>query len=620
MAIELKLLIDKGRKRVAYAESDKYFVETIFSFLTKTVGNVVRLSNKKSNLGSMDALYESVENLDFQYFQTKVVKDMLLHPRSASETRTEDLPANIDTDHPKYYICTWTCVISGSRLISSVKNARCHCGTEMSEEIYLKKSAPSVEPGEEGVFVKGNMRFMITDDLLVQLVSVTTCFTHLSKLGVSNWTSLGAKSVKIGAEELSQLSYMDLVTTNQHVDKFNLMNAGFVGKAFCLLKQSLVSNTPLTDVFLPELGDSEHAANVNPSFQDATTEIKDNSEKMRIKLMLSKSKNKVLFAEVNADIVDLLFSFLTFPLGSIVKLLGLSSSIGCLDNLYKSVDDLSREDGCMVSEESSTTLLEPKLALHWQCESQILSVMEEGPKVNWINPKISGGTSECGGGFVKGPKTAFMVTDGLDVKPMSLISGISILENFDVPLSDLQERDVSVGEAEALSLLRASLSSKTVFSDPARRPQSPPPNRPSPTLPTDYQRLSTDFQLHRRLTCSPAAVASKQSSRHRLLPAPSSSRHSPAVQQQPVPPSSCHSPAVQQQPAPPSSRHSPAIQQQPAPPSSRHSPAVQQQPAPPSSHHSPAIQQQPAAPDTSEAARSLGLSACCCSSTAGHHP
>ncbi|KAL5990129.1 hypothetical protein ACLOJK_011026 [Asimina triloba] len=467
MAIELKMLIDKGRKRVAFAESDKYFVDTIFSFLTKTVSNVVRLSSKKSNLGSMDALYESVENLESQYFQTKAVKDMLLHPRSASETRTKDLAVNIDTEHPKYYICTWYCVISGSRLISSVKNVRCRCGTEMSKEIYLKKSAPSEELGEEGVFVKGNMRFMITDDLLVQLVSVTTCFTHLSKLGVSNWTSLEAKSVKIGAEEAS-----------------------------CLLKQSLVSNTPLTDVFLPELGDSEHVANVNPSFQDATTEIKDNSKKMRVKLMLSKSKNKVLFAEVNADFVDLLFSFLTFPLGSIVKLLGLGSSIGCLDNLYKSVDDLSQEDSCMVSEESSTTLLEPKLALHWQCESQILPVMEEGPKgidirsfyctccqrniyqcshfpyslsgskiVNWINPKISGGTSECGGGFVKGPKTAFMVTDGLDVKPMSLISGISILENFDVPLSDLQERDVSVGEEEALSLLRASLSSKTVFSD-----------------------------------------------------------------------------------------------------------------------------------------------------------
>ncbi|KAL5990125.1 hypothetical protein ACLOJK_011022 [Asimina triloba] len=451
MAIELKLLIDKGRKRVAYAESDKYFADTIFSFLTETVGNVVRLTSKKSNLGSMDALYESVENLDSLYFQKKAVKDMLLHPRSASETRTKDLAANIDTEDPKYYICTWECVINGSRLISSVKNARCRCGTEMSKEIYLKKSAPSKELGEEGVFLKGNMRFMITDDLLVQLVSVTTCFTHLSKLGVSNWTSLEAKSVKIGAEE-----------------------------AFCLLKQSLVSNTPLTDVFLPELGDSEHAVNVNPSFQDASTEIKDNSKKMRVKLMLSKSKNKVLFAEVNADFVDLLFSFLTFPLGSIVKLLGLGSSIGCLDNLYKSVDDLSPEDGCMVSEESSTTLLQPKLALHWQCESQILPVMEEGPKgidirsfyctccqrniercchfpflplsgshiVNWINPKISGGTSECGGGFVKGPKTAFMVTDGLDVKPMSLISGIPILENFDVPLSDLQERDVSVGEEE----------------------------------------------------------------------------------------------------------------------------------------------------------------------------
>ncbi|KAL5990131.1 hypothetical protein ACLOJK_011028 [Asimina triloba] len=432
MAIELMLLMDEGRKRVAFAESDKYFVDTIFSFLTETVGNVVRLTSKKSNLGSMGALYESVENLDSQYFQKKAVKDMLLHPRSASETRTKDLAVNIDTEHPKYYICTWNCVINGSRLISSVKNARCRCGTKMSEEIYLKKSAPSVKPGKKGVFLKGNMRFMITDDFLVQLVSVTTCFTHLGKLGVSNWTSLEAKSVKIGAEE--------------HVDKFNLMNAGFVGKvgtgpiyAFCLLKQSLVSNTPLTDVFLPELGDSEHAVNVNPSFQDATTEIKDNSKKMRVKLMLSKSKNTVLFAEVNADFVDLLFSFLTFPLGSIVKLLGLGSSIYCLDNLYKSVHDLSQEESCMVSDCCQGNIQE---CVHFPYSLYGSHI------VNWINPKIRGGTSECGGGFVKGPKAAFMVTDGLDVKPMSLISGISILKNFDVPLSDLQERDVSVGVEE----------------------------------------------------------------------------------------------------------------------------------------------------------------------------
>ncbi|KAL5990132.1 hypothetical protein ACLOJK_011029 [Asimina triloba] len=239
----------------------------------------------------------------------------------------------------------------------------------------------------------------------------------------------------------------------QHVDKFNLMNAGFVGKAFCLLKQSLVSNTPLTDVFLPELGDSEHAANVNPSFQDTTTEIKDNSKKMRLPYIPSRIHSKA------------------FRTGFFHRLFG---------ELVQSAHDSSQEDNCVVSEECSTMLLEPKLQLHWQCESQILPVKEEGPKgidiksfyrtccqrnihrcphfpyslpfgshtVNWINPKIRGGTSECGGGFVKGLKTAFMVTDGLDVKPMSVISGISILEKFDVPLSDVQERDVSVGEEE----------------------------------------------------------------------------------------------------------------------------------------------------------------------------
>eukprot|EP00268_Persea_americana_P008010 TRINITY_DN13077_c0_g1_i7.p1 TRINITY_DN13077_c0_g1~~TRINITY_DN13077_c0_g1_i7.p1 ORF type:complete len:116 (-),score=15.02 TRINITY_DN13077_c0_g1_i7:80-376(-) len=59
----------------------------------------------------------------------------------------------------------------------------------------------------------------------------------------------------------------------------------------------------------------------------------------------------------------------------------------------------------------------------------------------------------------------FMVTDELVVKPLSPMLGISFLSNFNIPVSDIEERIVCMGEKEAMSLLRASLISNSVLSD-----------------------------------------------------------------------------------------------------------------------------------------------------------
>nr|CAB3488123.1 unnamed protein product [Digitaria exilis] len=44
--------------------------------------------------------------------------------------------------------------------------------------------------------------------------------------------------------------------------------------------------------------------------------------------------------ESGKEFVDVLLSFLTLPLGTIVRLLGKESSLGCFDELYKSVESL----------------------------------------------------------------------------------------------------------------------------------------------------------------------------------------------------------------------------------------------------------------------------------------
>ncbi|KAI9157081.1 hypothetical protein LWI28_016640 [Acer negundo] len=67
------------------------------------------------------------------------------------------------------------------------------------------------------------------------------------------------------------------------------------------------------------------------------------------------------------------------------------------------------------------------------------------------------------GGFVKGVVT-YMVTDNLEVKPMSTISSISMLSKFNVKdVSTPEERIVDIGISEGLKLLKASLECRTVF-------------------------------------------------------------------------------------------------------------------------------------------------------------
>lgn len=42
---------------------------------------------------------------------------------------------------------------------------------------------------------------------------------------------------------------------------------------------------------------------------------------MLLKLVVNEESNKVLFAETGKDFVDVLFSFLTFPLGTVTRLI-----------------------------------------------------------------------------------------------------------------------------------------------------------------------------------------------------------------------------------------------------------------------------------------------------------
>jgi hypothetical protein len=91
---------------------------------------------------------------------------------------------------------------------------------------------------------------------------------------------------------------------------------------------------------------------------------------MDIKVVQSKSQKKIIIAEANRDFVNFIFSFLTIPLGSIVKLFDGNFLKGCVCNLYKSVKNLDSSE-CT---DSNSVLLNPGLAPQFGCPNQPLNI------------------------------------------------------------------------------------------------------------------------------------------------------------------------------------------------------------------------------------------------------
>ena len=79
----LKVLVDKKKNKVVFAECDHDFVDVLFSFLTMPIGTIMRVASIKSlnvGIGCMSNLYKSIENIDVQHFRNQACRIMLLSP------------------------------------------------------------------------------------------------------------------------------------------------------------------------------------------------------------------------------------------------------------------------------------------------------------------------------------------------------------------------------------------------------------------------------------------------------------------------------------------------------------------------------------------------------------
>ncbi|KAK1398301.1 hypothetical protein POM88_008164 [Heracleum sosnowskyi] len=214
-----------------------------------------------------------------------------------------------------------------------------------------------------------------------------------------------------------------------------------------------------------------------------------------LKVLIHKEEKKVIFAEANGDFVDVLFSFLTMPLGTIVRLLSKHSeqpTIGSFNNLYKSIANLEAE--YFTSDACKDMLLNTRNSAERECQKLKINIDDIKPVdyftcedmnctegnshsylstynnvlckncYKYLNRKAHFFPTTAGGeqGVFVPPNASFVITDDLQVIPnipsamFALFKGSGITD-FGV----LEEKTFNIRSTEILDLLRYSILSRT---------------------------------------------------------------------------------------------------------------------------------------------------------------
>ncbi|CAN6831151.1 unnamed protein product [Brassica oleracea] len=219
--------------------------------------------------------------------------------------------------------------------------------------------------------------------------------------------------------------------------------------------------------------------------------------KFTLKLVVDEERKKVVFAEACRDFVDVLFSLLTLPMGTIIRLLENHRKsehvpIGCFSNLYKSVVDMGTDD--FETEACKQMLLYPRSLWDVYCRRLKLNLHPtDGVKLFACSTfsvcKMCSyfSTSRCGCGklmneetpykeksvdyniddgvFVRG-RSSFIITDDLKVDVRSTDLVLRNLKSVGCcDFSKVVERLVYVGFDEVMTLLGCIFSSNAPLTD-----------------------------------------------------------------------------------------------------------------------------------------------------------
>ncbi|XP_071937646.1 uncharacterized protein [Coffea arabica] len=364
----------------------------------------------------------------------------------------------------------------------------------------------SREGGEGGGFVKGLVTYMVMDDLEVKPLSSVSSIALFDKFNVKEVGALEEKVVNLGMNEA-----LDLLKTSLESKKV-LTDVFLIGKNFHENSTLLNENMEMVRIMtvISSFRNIISASTVQLHIPHFTLSIglllidkalismaAAASSSVSLKLLIDTKSRKVLFAEANKSTVDFLFHVLSLPVGTVIRLLGKQGMVGCLANLYESIESLN--ETYIQPNQSKDTLLKPRAPSSAAASIPLLSLNDgatgtvfyrcghghdcnfasDDPKaicprcknamtirMTYVAPPAAQEASAGDeGGFVKGVVT-YMVMDDLVVQPMSTISSIALLNRFNVKeVGALEEKFVNLGMNEALMLLQASLESKTVLTN-----------------------------------------------------------------------------------------------------------------------------------------------------------
>ncbi|KAJ1272570.1 hypothetical protein BS78_06G212600, partial [Paspalum vaginatum] len=159
------------------------------------------------------------------------------------------------------------------------------------------------------------------------------------------------------------------------------------------------------------------------------------------------------------EFVDVLLSFLTLPLGTIVRLLGKESSLGCFDELYRSVESLDASH--FQTKACKNMLLRPLSAAGQLCEDLVVRIDDTNNRNIWCRqcgksldhrwfwPKRGGGLGETDDGvFVRGGMS-YATTDDLRVVPANTNNLMLLLHDMGIEdITMLEEKTLGLGLEE----------------------------------------------------------------------------------------------------------------------------------------------------------------------------
>ncbi|PRQ59062.1 hypothetical protein RchiOBHm_Chr1g0366041 [Rosa chinensis] len=227
-----------------------------------------------------------------------------------------------------------------------------------------------------------------------------------------------------------------------------------------------------------------------------------NSGAVSLKLLIDRKNQKVLFAEAGKDFVDFLFTLLSLPVGTVIRLLSKGEMVGSFGKPYERVENL--DDTYMQPELNKDIVLQPRALVTGPNILKLANNVESSaPKVLYLCPAFYDGTQahpyvtenpneECPSctrtmdlqttyvgqptttagtsgavatGYVKGVVT-YMIMDDLEVKPMSTISSITMLNRLNIKdVEALEEKVVELAMDKGVELLKESLLSKSILTN-----------------------------------------------------------------------------------------------------------------------------------------------------------